>query len=182
MGVASRQGRLLLLLTLLLAGGTVWADAPADAALRLLQQRANNSAIALSERMMVCDRVREANAIPSIDAARIEGVDANTLRAALAYLSRRNYVACEGALRPQLAYGLGAMTAVATEYGVTAPELEALPEVNAELLYPSSRDIEWELAYERLPEAAREYLDGVVGTEPFDLVEALASVRAAEQK
>lgn len=182
MDAASRRlGRCALVLSAVLAWPAA-AIASQDAVLRLLQQKASESAVALGARIEACDRLKAGSETPSIEPTRVSTADAATVRAAIAYLSRRNFARCEGPSRLQMAYDLGTMRAVAAEYGVTSPELEALPEITTELLYPSARDMELQLAYERLPEPVRQYLDVAVGDTPFDLAKALAAFRAAEAK
>ncbi|SDU06526.1 hypothetical protein [Halopseudomonas salegens] len=92
------------------------------------------------------------------------------LISALGHLHFRNQLQCELAARQSLSYTLATLDSVADDEAVIVDEIASYPR---SLLYPSARELAYELRYEDLPSELKGSLEALLGSEPFDLLTVL---------
>lgn len=89
---------------------------------------------------------------------------------ALGHLHFRNQLNCELSARQSLSYTLATLVNAAGDDKALAGDIADYPK---SLLYPSERELAYEVRYQTLPQDLTEALESILGTEPFDLLSAL---------
>jgi hypothetical protein len=157
-------------LTLLLIATNYLAN-PAFAnaeVVEIVRAEAHSAFERLEEKISECleKKTRKLNPL-DIDELQHRHISRTESLTALSYLYQRNSDACGKAERIDFSYSLGVLDSILKEYNVTVPI--DIPEAQTLLLYPSHRDYERYLQYMQLDESTREYFEGLVGTEPFNV-------------
>ncbi|WP_220813246.1 hypothetical protein [Pseudomonas paralcaligenes] len=147
-----------LISTLTFANQEVMAKLDADVAGKLIE---------LGDAADTCSDKREAADISvSFEDVRGLNLSRNELLNALFYLSLRNGYACSEPALKELVFAVALKERIHEAYGKpSANILEAL----SKLAFPSADYLEIELEYLKLAEPARRHLEGIFGTEPFDV-------------
>lgn len=162
MAVGKSIGFLVLVGTLIspfsLANQDVVSKIDADAAGKFIE---------LEDAAKVCGDKREAADIPvSFEDVRGLNLSRNELLNALFYLSHRNGYACSEPALKELVFAVALKERIHETYG--KPPASIL-EVLSKLAFPRAEHFEMELEYLKLAEPARRHLEGIFGTEPFDV-------------
>ncbi|WP_341937930.1 hypothetical protein [Marinimicrobium sp. C2-29] len=102
----------------------------------------------------------------------VESDDANKekLMVGISHLYFDNLFECERAARERLAFSLGTLKSLNPQPDQLPPDIEA---INAGLLYPTKKQVEYAVHYQSLPESLRETLEDRVGEDPFELMSTL---------
>jgi hypothetical protein len=119
-----------------------------------------------------CDKLVKSSKTPRFDSKKMASLNISREEAltAIAFLKFYNYFQCEREARMELAFHLGTMMSLKRELQVDTSSTEA---VQSLVSYPSSRELEMEIRYLELSQSQRDYLESIVGNEPFDLMKAL---------
>lgn len=126
----------------------------------------------LGERAEYCKQQKKITPISMLDREYLQTINAtrHDLLIGLTYLSFNVLYQCESGLRLKLAYAVGSLEAAQSYYGVKSGGLK---EINFGLIYPSQKEMELTIMFNKLPENLKKYLVKAVGVEPFDLVKAI---------
>lgn len=163
-------------LSLLLLISSVYADSSsasnANTIIDYAKRQVAVRTAELGERISICDKQKESAAIPDIQYAKLigTGVTKQQTIAALTHLSDRNYALCEGRAREALAFALGTLSALATQYKL---DVESIEGIENNLIYPSGHDIELEIEFSNLNDEVKSLLLNAVGDQPFNLLKTL---------
>lgn len=163
---ANRYAALILALSGLLT--TTGAMANQDV-IDLLTQNVAAEATRLGDKSAKCKQQKVSKKPLHVDVRKLTQLNVSRQDAilAIAYLGLRNDYQCDNEERNRLAYALGVLEAAKSAYRVPH---ENIKDIRAELIYPSMRYLEMSVDYKRLSPDAREYLEGMVGTRPFDSI------------
>ncbi len=126
----------------------------------------------LGERISICDKQKETTPIPDIQYEKLidTGVTKQQIIAALTHLSDRNYALCEGRAREALAFAMGTLSSLAAQYKLKD---ESIKNIENYLIYPSGRDIGFEIEFSNLNDEVKSLLLNAVGDQPFNLITTL---------
>lgn len=102
----------------------------------------------------------------STDSSALQSSTREQLMTGLAHLYFHNQRSCEHAARSALAYEMQTLIFIKKKYGYDAKDLMEALEV---LLLPALKELEYELAYQRLPETLTSQLEKDIGGAPFSL-------------
>lgn len=98
------------------------------------------------------------------------GAGRDDVLVAVGHLSSRNSFKCEKEARLALSYATGTLINVIRELELNS---EAPGEVERILIYPPLRDLKYRVKYNKLNLGLREYLEQVIGDQPFDMIPTL---------
>lgn len=140
-----------------------------DAALDLAKRDFLQATVDLGEAVTSCsqkgkDRVKP---VLSKEALANLGAGLDDVLVAVGHLSAKNSFECEKGARLAVSYAIGTLTNVVRELGLSS---EALGEVERILIYPPLRDLKYRLKYNKLNLGLREYLEQVIGDQPFEII------------
>lgn len=96
--------------------------------------------------------------------------DKEKVMVGISHLYFSNLFECERSARQRLAFSLGTLNSLNPRSEQVPPDIEA---INAGLLYPTRRQIEYAVHYQSLPEGLRVILEDRIGKEPFELMSTL---------
>lgn len=102
----------------------------------------------------------------------VEGDDAKKeeLMVGISHLYFGNLFECERSARERLAFSLGTLKSLNPQPDQLPPDIEA---INAGLLYPTKKQVEYAVQYQSLPESLQEALEDRIGEDPFELMNTL---------
>ncbi len=98
------------------------------------------------------------------------GPSNETLMLGISHLYFNNLFECERPAREKLAFSLGILKSLSPSHQQLPSDIKG---INAGLLYPTKKQIEYAVQYQSLPEAIRAFLEGQIGEEPFELMSTL---------
>lgn len=141
--------------------------------IEIVRAEAKSSFDKLENRVAECMEQKKVRKINPLDITELQRRQISRKEAltALSYLNQRNSDACDQTERTNFSYSLGVLDSILKEYNVTVPI--DIPRAQSGLLYPSHRDYELYLRYMQIPKSTRDYLDQLVGTEPFNVLDVL---------
>lgn len=165
MAAATKSALTLLLIAINYLANPAFANAEV---VEIVRAEAHSAFERLEEKTSECLEKKTRKLAPlDLNALQLRHISRKEALIALSYLYQRNSDACGRAERINFSYSLGVLDSILKEYNVTVPI--DIPEAQSLLLYPSHRDYERYLQYMQLNESAREYIEGLVGTEPFNI-------------
>ena len=134
----------------------------------------------LGSRVKHCTNEKERSTPPKIDIEIVNsfGVEKYAIIHSIRHLSNRNFAKCEGSYRIELAYQLGILKSLGTYYDVVLPPIDEIKEA---IIYPTSQDIDAELAFNSLPQKAQDYFLKVVGEQPFDWLKTVTASKIIDE-
>jgi len=139
--------------------------------LKELQSNIAESTYQLSEKIKSCEKNQsDISHVIDIDSLATSKMDKKHIILGLSHLHFKNNFQCVSEEKMNLAFMLGTLRTVKTEYKLDTKEIS---EVELNLIYPSVKEIELANKYTKLPLNVRNYLENKVGTLPFKLMETL---------
>lgn len=98
------------------------------------------------------------------------GAERENVLIGVGHLSFRNTFECERVARHALSYAAGTLTNLVEELELNS---EALGELERILIYPPLRDLKYRFKYDKLRPELKEYLEQVIGDQPFEMIPTL---------
>lgn len=144
----------------------------------------HNFAIAtaeLGEAIESCSNQATQTPIPKLNSETLAelNVDRKELLVGLAHLSFRNMFECERAARAKMALATGTLSQVMADLDLKSSEIETIGRV---MIYPPTEHLRYRARFTKLEGDLRSYLENVVGTRPFLIIEALDANGLAPQE
>lgn len=136
-----------------------------------LRQDIATEAAQLGDKTAECERKKGSGRQLQIDVDTLKqfNLSRRDVIVSIAYLGLRNDYRCDHMERARLAYTLGVLEAASSAYQIPDASIKGI-HIQKELVYPDTRYLEMAVEYKKLPEGARQYLEEVAGTKPFDSI------------